>query len=160
MRRVALFGLAGVLATACSAAQPQPAPPLAPNAPKLIVAISVDQFSADLFDEYRPVLFGGIGRLANGTVFRNGYQGHNATETCPGHSTIMTGSRPSRTGIIANNWFDLDQTRSDKSIYCAEDERVPGTSSIEYRVSPYHLRVPTLGTWALRRSACMTSSVQ
>ena len=145
MRRVALFGLAGVLATACSAAQPQPAPPLAPNAPKLIVAISVDQFSADLFDEYRPVLFGGIGRLANGTVFRNGYQGHNATETCPGHSTIMTGSRPSRTGIIANNWFDLDQTRSDKSIYCAEDERVAGTSSIEYRVSPYHLRVPTLG---------------
>jgi arylsulfatase A-like enzyme len=144
MRRfLFLAGLAA--ATACSAAQTQPAPPLSPTAPKLIVAISVDQFSADLFDEYRPVLMGGIGRLAKGTVFRNGYQGHNATETCPGHSTIMTGSRPSRTGIIANNWFDLDQVRSDKSIYCAEDERVPGTSSIEYRVSPYHLRVPTLG---------------
>ena len=145
MRRVALFGLAAILATACRAAPAEPAKPLAPNAPKLIVAISVDQFSADLFDEYRPVLFGGIGRLARGTVFRNGYQGHNATETCPGHSTIMTGSRPARTGIIANSWFDLDQARSDKSIYCAEDERAPGTSSIEYRVSPYHLRVPTLG---------------
>ena len=144
MRRfLFLGGLAA--ATACSAAQTQPAPPLLPTAPKLIVAISVDQFSADLFDEYRPVLLGGIGRLSHGTVFRNGYQGHNATETCPGHSTIMTGSRPARTGIIANSWFDLDQTRSDKSIYCAEDERAAGTSSIEYQVSPYHLRVPTLG---------------
>jgi hypothetical protein len=123
-----------------SAATAQPAPP-----PKLIVALSIDQFSADLYDEYRPVLFGGIGRLSRGTVYRNGYQGHNATETCPGHSTIMTGSRPSRTGIIANYWFDLSQARSDKGVYCSEDERVPGSSSTAYTVSPYHLRVPTLG---------------
>src|SRR5215218_2866172 len=126
MRRIAVGLGALIFATACSAAQTQPAP-LAPTAPRLIVAISVDQFSADLFDEYRPVLMGGIGRLSKGTVFRNGYQGHNATETCPGHSTIMTGARPSRTGIIANNWFDLDQARSDKSVYCAEDERIAGT---------------------------------
>lgn len=118
----------------------QSAPP-----PKLVVAISVDQFSSDLFDEYRPQLSGGIGRVARGTAFRNGYQGHNATETCPGHSTIMTGSRPSRTGIIANYWFDLSQQRSDKGVYCSEDERVPGSSSTAYTVSPYHLRVPTLG---------------
>jgi hypothetical protein len=31
------------------------------------------------------------------------------------------------------------------SIYCAEDESVPGTSSIAYKVSPKHLLVPTLG---------------
>jgi arylsulfatase A-like enzyme len=118
----------------------QPAPP-----PKLIVALSIDQLSGDLYDEYRPLLQGGIGRLSQGTVFRNGYQSHNATETCPGHSTIMTGSRPSRTGIIANYWFDLSQQRSDKGVYCSEDERVPGSSSTAYTVSPYHLRVPTLG---------------
>jgi predicted AlkP superfamily pyrophosphatase or phosphodiesterase len=145
MRSVTLFGLAAILATACRAAPAEPAKPLAPNAPKLIVAISVDQFSADLFDEYRPVLMGGIGRLAKGTAFRNGYQGHNATETCPGHSTIMTGSRPSRTGIIANYWYDLSQARSDKGVYCSEDEHVAGSSSTNYTVSPYHLRVPTLG---------------
>ena len=145
MRSVALLGVAAILATACRAAPAEPATPFAPTAPKLIVAMSVDQFSADLFDEYRPVLLGGIGRLARGTAFRNGYQGHNATETCPGHSTIMTGSRPSRTGIIANYWYDLDQTRSDKGVYCSEDERVAGSSSTSYTVSPYHLRVPTLG---------------
>ena len=69
----------------------------------------------------------------------------NATETCPGHSTILTGSLPSRSGIIANNWFDLSQARSDKAVYCAEDERVPGSSSSKYTVSPVHLKVPTLG---------------
>ena len=129
-----------ICALATTPAAAQPASP-----PKLIVAISVDQFASDLFDEYRPVLFGGIGRLSRGTAFRNGFQSHNATETCPGHSTIMTGSRPSRTGIIANSWFDLSQTRSDKGVYCSEDERVPGSSSTAYTVSPYHLRVPTLG---------------
>ncbi|MBA3666309.1 MAG: alkaline phosphatase family protein [Sphingomonas sp.] len=144
MRRI-LF-LAGLTAaTACSSAPAQPARLLAPTAPKLIVALSIDQFSSDLFEEYRPVLLGGIGRLSRGAAFRNGYQGHSATETCPGHSTIMTGSRPSRTGIIANVWYDLSQSRSDKAVYCAEDERIAGSSSLAYTVSPYHLRVPTLG---------------
>jgi predicted AlkP superfamily pyrophosphatase or phosphodiesterase len=110
-----------------------------------MIVISVDQLSADLFDEYRPLFFGGLGRLAHGTVFRNGYQSHAATETCPGHSTILTGDRPARTGIIANSWVDQSQTRSDKTVYCAEDERVPGTSSIAYTVSPVHLKVATLG---------------
>ena len=41
-----------------------------------------------------------------GAAFRNGYQSHAATETCPGHSTILTGDHPSRTGIIANVWTD------------------------------------------------------
>jgi predicted AlkP superfamily pyrophosphatase or phosphodiesterase len=134
---------AALSSTAC--AQPAATAGAPPGAPKLIVALSIDQFSADLYDEYRPHLLGGVGRLGQGTVFRNGYQSHNATETCPGHSTIMTGSRPSRTGIIANFWFDLGQERSDKGVYCSEDERVAGSSSASYTVSPFHLRVPTLG---------------
>lgn len=136
--KMIVAALAASVATLAPAQQPaQP--------PRLIVALSIDQFSADLYDEYRPVLGGGIGRLGQGTVFHNGYQGHNATETCPGHSTIMTGSRPSRTGIIANYWIDQSQGRTDKTVYCSEDERVEGSSSITYTVSPYHLRVPTLG---------------
>ena len=129
--------LAAVLPAAAVA---QPARP-----PRLIVAISVDQLSSDLFDEYRGQFRGGFARLAQGSVFPNGYQGHAASETCPGHSTILTGARPSRNGIIANNWFDLGAARSDKAIYCAEDEHVAGSSSSSYTVSPLHLKVPTLG---------------
>ncbi len=127
---------------------PTPAPrqgaPATP--PRLIVAISVDQFSADLFSEYRQYYEGGLKRLTTeGVVFPRGYQSHAATETCPGHSTILTGSRPSRTGIIANTWFDLKTARDDKAVYCMEDETQPGTSSGNYTASPIHLRVPTLG---------------
>jgi predicted AlkP superfamily pyrophosphatase or phosphodiesterase len=123
---------------------PAPAAPSAAS-PRLIVAISVDQFSADLFSEYRPYYSGGLKRLSEGAVFPRGYQSHAATETCPGHSTILTGSRPSRTGIIANSWIDLNAARADKTIYCAEDESQPGSSSSNYVASPVHLRVPTLG---------------
>jgi predicted AlkP superfamily pyrophosphatase or phosphodiesterase len=126
---------------------PPPAPPPPPPAPppSLLIVISIDQLSSDLFEEYRPHLTGGLARLASGTVFRNGYQGHAATETCPGHSTILTGSRPARTGIIANSWVDQSLGRTDKTVYCAEDVKAPGSSSRNYTVSPIHLKVPTLG---------------
>lgn len=127
------------LASACAYAQPRPAPP------KLIVAISVDQLSADLFAEYRQLFTGGLRRLSEGAAFPAGYQAHAATETCPGHATLLTGVRPGRAGIVANNWFDLGAARADKYVYCAEDERVPGSTSENYTVSPVHLRVPTLG---------------
>jgi predicted AlkP superfamily pyrophosphatase or phosphodiesterase len=113
--------------------------------PKLIIAISVDQFSADLFAQYRSQFTGGFKRLAGGVVFPSGYQSQSATETCPGHSTILTGAHPSRSGIVANTWFDLGTAREDKKIYCAEDESVPGSTSDNYTVSPVHLKVPTLG---------------
>ncbi len=113
--------------------------------PRLIVAISVDQFSADLFSEYRPYFTDGLKRLEQGAVFPSAYQSHAATETCPGHSTILTGAHPARTGIVANRWFDLDTPRDDKRIYCAEDESVVGSNSGEYTASPVHLLVPTLG---------------
>jgi len=144
---VAALLLASSLPALAQTPAAPPSPATAPvNPPKLIVAISVDQFSADLFSEYRQYYSGGLKRLTEeGIVFPRGYQSHAATETCPGHSTILTGSRPSRTGIIANNWFDLGAARADKSIYCAEDETQPGTSSDNYQASPVHLKVPTLG---------------
>ncbi len=145
-----LFAGALVVVTPAALAQDAPAPvapaaPAAKPAPKLIVVISVDQFSADLFAEYRNHFTGGFKRLLTGAVFPSGYQSHAATETCPGHSTILTGMRPARTGIIANNWTDLKTARTDKSIYCAEDESVPGSNSLAYTVSDKHLLVPTLG---------------
>jgi predicted AlkP superfamily pyrophosphatase or phosphodiesterase len=109
------------------------------------VVISVDQFSANLWDEYRPQWTGGFARLATGTMFRNGYQSHANTETCPGHSTMLTGDHPARTGIIGNTWIDQSIARADKTVYCAEDETAPGSTSLSYKVSPQHLLVPTLG---------------
>ena len=160
MRRIVSALVSMTLATA-ACAQPVPPPPAAPGAPKLLVVISVDQFSANLWDEYRPHFTGGLARLARGTVFHNGYQSHAATETCPGHSTILTGDHPSRTGIISNLWIDQSAARTDKSVYCAEDESVSGSNSSNYTVSPVHLLVPTLGElvkqrWPTSRSVAVS----
>lgn len=123
----------------------QPAPP------RLIVAISVDQLSADLFAQYRRHFTGGFARLQGGAVFPSAYQGHAATETCPGHSTLLTGVRPGRNGIIANNWFDLSLPRKDKRVYCSEDVTDPESSASNPVVSPRFLKVPTLGEWMKRQ---------
>lgn len=143
--------------TAASAQQslptPQPTTPILaaeaerPAPPKLIIVLSVDQFSADLFSEYRGLFTGGLARLAGGVVFPQGYQAHGATETCPGHSTILTGSLPARTGIIANNWYDLSLAREDRRVYCSEDPTIDGTSSASGRYAPSinYLLTPTLG---------------
>src|SRR4051812_48511321 len=146
MRLARLLPAALLLLASPGTARDTPAPIAAAKAPpKLIVVISVDQFSADLFAQYRNRFTGGFQRLLDGAVFPAGYQSHAATETCPGHSTILTGDRPARTGIIANNWYDQSAARPDKYVYCAEDERVPGSTSEHYTVSDMHLRVPTLG---------------
>ncbi len=146
--------LAVMAALACSApvmaqSAPAPATPATPQAPstppKLLVVISVDQFSSDLFSEYRPYYSEGLKRLQEGVVFPKGYQSHAATETCPGHSTILTGNRPGHTGIIANSWVDQSVTRPEKIVYCAEDPAAPGATAENYVASVMRLRVPTLG---------------
>jgi predicted AlkP superfamily pyrophosphatase or phosphodiesterase len=134
-----------LIAAAAAAFLAVPAAAQQPPPPRLLVVFSVDQFSADLFDEYRPQFTVGLARLATGTVFDKAYQSHASTETCPGHSTILTGDHPARTGIIGNTWFDQSIAREDKWVYCAEDENAPGTSSTHYKVSPDQLMVPTLG---------------
>jgi predicted AlkP superfamily pyrophosphatase or phosphodiesterase len=112
----------------------------APATPKLIVAISVDQYSSELFQRYRPTYTAGLKTLASGIAFPVGYQSHAATETCPGHSTILSGRHPAATGIIANSWFDL---KTGSSVYCVA---APGSSDPNAR-GPQNIHVTTLGDW-------------
>ncbi|WP_264421321.1 alkaline phosphatase family protein [Novosphingobium sp. KCTC 2891] len=129
---------------ATRAAQPAPQAQ-SKGPPRLLVAIAVDQFSADLFAQYRSHFTGGLARLTGGAVFPAGYQSHAATETCPGHSTILTGMHPARTGIIANTWIDQSVGREKKTVYCAEDETKQAADPKDYVASVSHLLVPTLG---------------
>ncbi len=87
-----------------------------------MVVISIDQFSASLFEQYRADFHGGLGRLARqGTVYPSGFQSHGMTETCPGHSTLLTGKYPNKTGIVANDFYDLT---TGKKTYCLADPSV------------------------------------
>jgi predicted AlkP superfamily pyrophosphatase or phosphodiesterase len=108
--------------------------------PKLIIAISVDQFAASVYGRYHNDFTGGLKRLSSGIAFPVSYQSHAATETCPGHSTLLTGDHPSSTGIIGNSWFDKS---AGTSLYCVS---VPGNGDALAR-GPQNLRATTLGDW-------------
>ena len=137
-----LAACAGTSAKGPASVAEEPAPK---GPPRLIVAVSIDQFSADTFAQYRQRYSGGLLRLTGGAVFPSGFQSHSATETCPGHSTLLTGVRPTRNGIVANSWFEPDGPRGDKPIYCAEDASDPASSARNPVVSAVNLKVPTLG---------------
>jgi len=129
---------AALLGTQAAAAETGPRP-------KLIVAISVDQYSANLFDAWRGRYKGGLARLAGGVVYRSGYQTHAGTETCPGHSTLLTGKHPNKTGIVANAYLDPATKRP---VYCVSDAGVALAHNPQANpVGPSRLLATTLGDW-------------
>ncbi len=124
------------------------APALADSpAPQLILQITVDQLRGDLPGRYRDRLGEGGFRylLENGTWYANAHYQHANTETAVGHATLATGADPSRHGIVANDWIDLD---TGAFVYNTEDDRhhIIGTEPKAHEgVSPRNLLVSTIG---------------
>ncbi len=145
MRSYFVIFLANILTLTSALATPNPKP-------KLLVVISVDQFGSNLFDEWRGKFTGGLHTLSTtGIVYSNAYQSHAATETCPGHSTLLTGRNPAATGIVANTWYDAVQG---KDVYCAYSPNytLAGLPKAEPR-GPDNLLAPTLGDWLKAQSS-------
>jgi predicted AlkP superfamily pyrophosphatase or phosphodiesterase len=95
------------------------AAPPAKARPKLVVVISVDQFSTELMQTYGPELTEGLARLRReGVLFTEAYHDHGFTETGPGHSVLLSGRFPAHTGIVENQWLDR---ASGRLRYCVED---------------------------------------
>lgn len=133
-----------------AATAPAPAPVTeSTTRPTLVVTIVVDQFSANLFNQYRDNFSGGLATLAQqGRVHANGFQQHGLTETCPGHSTVLTGMNPARTGIPANDWID---PATGKEVYCLfapQNHLAHGDDTTDNGVvGPEQLQATTLADW-------------
>ncbi len=114
--------------------------------PDLVVAVAIDQFGSLLFDKWRTTYTGGIKRLVDeGIIFSNAYQSHGITETCAGHSTLLTGKHPGHTGIVANEWYD---TATGRQVYCVADPNFSQAHDPKGRkVGPGLLVASTLGDW-------------
>jgi len=135
-------------AQAAPAAAPA-AVPASTERPTLVVTIVIDQFSANLFNQYRDDFTGGLATLARqGRVHANGFQQHGLTETCPGHSTVLTGMNPTRTGIPANDWID---PATGKEVYCLfapQNHLAHGDDTTDNGVvGPDQLQATTLADW-------------
>lgn len=116
--------------------------------PRLVVTMVVDQLSANIFNQYRSRFTGGFKRLIDeGLVHANGFQTHGVTETCPGHSTILTGMHPTHTGIGVN--FSNDDVTGEGR-YClasAVNTLAHGKITDNGNVGTELLKVDTLGDW-------------
>lgn len=141
-------GLALMLAACAAPVMAQTRADAEPSPPRLIVTIVIDQFGSDLFNQYRPAFAGGLRVLADeGVVYPNGFQTHGMTETCPGHSTILTGMHPNRTGMAGNDWIDR---ATGEEIYCLaapQNRLADGGEGENGPVGPDNLRAAGLGDW-------------
>jgi len=86
---------------------PTEAQPVPRAAPKLVVAIVIDQFRYDYLTRFRAEYTGGLKRMLDeGASFTNSRYRHAQTVTAVGHATFLTGATPSLTGIVGNEWWD------------------------------------------------------
>ncbi|HVT58613.1 MAG TPA: alkaline phosphatase family protein [Thermoanaerobaculia bacterium] len=135
--------------------------------PRLVVLISIDQFRADYLSRFvdlylppasppasrgggAPAGVGGFRYLMErGAYFSDAHHDHYPLFTGPGHSVLLTGAPPYKSGIVGNSWFDRTLGRRR---YCVEDPDSPLVGVAAQRtgpprpsISPATLKVSTLG---------------
>ncbi len=118
----------------------------APNKPKLVVGIVVDQMRYDylyrFYDKYKA---GGLKRLmTQGYNCRNHHYHYASTVTGPGHAHIFNGSVPAISGIVGNEWYDKT---IGKTIYVVSDSTVNVVgegSATAGKMSPRNMNVTSI----------------
>ena len=95
-----------------------------PEAPRLVLQITVDQLRGDLPRRFMGRMGSGGFRYLReeGVVYEDAYHAHANTETIVGHTTLATGAHPSEHGMVGNGWFDRT---TGKLTYNMEDARYP-----------------------------------
>lgn len=145
---LALAAAATSLLSACSTTPPAAAAAATvPHKPKLLVLVVIDGLPMRQVTGYRDQLApDGFARfLDRGRWFADAHYGHGHTVTAAGHSVMLSGAYPQRTGIISNEWRNP-----------ATNQPVYNTGDADYRyidsptaplagTSPRNLKVETLG---------------
>src|SRR5450759_1712121 len=115
----------------------------APNKPKLVLGIVVDQFRYDYLTRFQSEYHAGLARLlTKGAVFTNARYIHVPAITAVGHSTFLTGATPAISGIVANDWYDRDEGVHVTSVSDAKTQLLGGSGTGS---SPNRLLVSTIG---------------
>jgi predicted AlkP superfamily pyrophosphatase or phosphodiesterase len=101
----------------------------APNkAPKLVVAIVVDQLCYEYLERFHHQFTeGGLKLLTDeGAFMTSAHYDYSPTITAPGHASFFSGSSPMMHGIIGNDWYDK---RTGQNMYCVQDTDVTGVGT-------------------------------
>jgi predicted AlkP superfamily pyrophosphatase or phosphodiesterase len=123
--------------------------------PRLILILVVDQMRADYLERFQDLFGDGGFRLLtqSGASFTHCNYAHVPTNTGPGHSVILSGIMPGRSGIISNSWYSVARG---EYVNCVGDPSVRGvgtdsTDSAGKR-SPRNFHGTTIGDELLRSS--------
>jgi predicted AlkP superfamily pyrophosphatase or phosphodiesterase len=120
MRNVIFVCVALLVAAAAPDAQNTRSQPFAPEKPKLVVLISVDQMRGDYVDRFRHQWTKGLHRLVTeGAWFRETDYPYYNTVTCSGHASLSTGTVPAVHGMVLNQWWERNNSRL---IACTDDD--------------------------------------
>jgi len=112
--------------------------------PKAIFVISYDQMRGDFPEKFSRFW----GKRGFNRIMKEGaysplcHFNHVSNMTCPGHAVLLTGSYPSMTGIVSNDFFD---SPSGCICYCTEDKKHPVKGNPSIGRSPDLLKQLTLG---------------
>ncbi|HEY7636403.1 MAG TPA: alkaline phosphatase family protein [Gemmatimonadales bacterium] len=112
--------------------------PRPPRPTSLVVLLVVDQMRPDYLVRYGPQFTGGFRNLLDhGVFFQRGEQDHAVTQTAPGHSTLLSGREPARTGIVRNSLGVVDSASPllDGSVPGASPRRFRGTALYDWMVA-------------------------
>jgi len=92
--------------------------------PKLVVVIVIDQFRGDYLERYRDQFGDGGFRLLldHGAYFTDCTYNYANTRTAPGHSTLFTGAYTNGHGLVANEWWGLQEQARGSLCRRREDE--------------------------------------
>ncbi|MBL0740225.1 alkaline phosphatase PafA [Chryseolinea lacunae] len=117
----------------------------APDRPKLVVGIVVDQMRQEyLYRFYEKFGEAGFRRLMNdGFMLRNAHYNYAPTVTGPGHASVYTGSTPAIHGIIGNDFYDK---QAKQYVNCVQDplQKPVGNDAGNGDVSPWRMLSSTV----------------
>src|SRR5258708_7547252 len=121
------------------------AQPPAPQKPKLVLAVIVDQFRYDYLLRFRSDYKAGFARiLEHGAVFTDAHHQHLPTVTAAGHAAFLSGAPPSISGIVANEWYDRETGKQITSVSDPDTQLLGGTPG-KTGSSPRRLLPSTIG---------------
>ena len=109
---------------------------------RLVLSINVDQLRSDFLYEFTG-LYGdkGFKRLMNeGRMYSNAYYAYEHIDRASATATLMSGTYPYVSGIVAGQWLDRSSLRL---VNCTDDSRYKGLYT-NRNVSPAKLRSLTL----------------
>jgi predicted AlkP superfamily pyrophosphatase or phosphodiesterase len=120
---------------------------IAPDPPRLVVIVVVDQMRGDYLQRFAPIFAadGGFERFrAAGRLYTRAFHEHAVTATAPGHATLATGCDPARHGMVANQ---IPTEVEGEFRLAGVDEKVKTVGGDAKSSSPRDLLVPALGDW-------------